>query len=147
MRRYVVALALFGAAMLAASTLTAEEPKKTEKDAKDAKVLTKKELGKMMKDTHKGEKSPHVRVDAELKKDAPDWEQVAKGAKAFTEMGDAFKGVNLGYSSPASYLASTKAFAKAAGEKDKKAATEAFTSLNKSCVACHFYGGAGGAIK
>jgi hypothetical protein len=145
MRRYVLALALFGAAALVAGSLAADEPKKDEK--KDAKALTKKEVGKLMKDTHHGDKSPHVRTVAELKKDAPDWVQLAKDAKAFGAMGDAFKGVQLGYSSPEGYIKSSTAFTKATGDKDKKAATEAFTGLTKSCAACHFYGGVGGTIK
>ena len=139
MRRTVLALTLFTAA-----ALTAEEPKKDEKA--DAKAAIKN-LGKLMKAVHQGEKSPHVRTEAELKKDAPDWEQLAKDAKAFAEMGAAFKGVNLRYSSPEKYLTSSAALTKAAGAKDKTAATEAFTGLTKSCVSCHTYGGVGGAIK
>jgi hypothetical protein len=137
MRRYVLALALFGAATL----VTADEPKK------DAKALTKKDIGKLMKATHHGDKSAHARTVAELKKDAPDWEQLAKDAKAFAAMSDAFKGVRLDYSSPEKYIESTKSFTKATGAKDKKAANEAFTGLTKSCASCHSYGGVGGAIK
>ena len=131
--KYVVILAMFGAAAFAA-----DEPKK---------ALTKKEVGKMMKDVHKGAKSPHVNVDAELKKDEPDWDVIAKGAKSFNEMSAAFARVDLGYSSPAKYNAAAKALTKAAGDKDKKAATEAVASMNKSCSSCHSYGGAGGALK
>jgi hypothetical protein len=145
MRRCVVALALFGAAVLAAGGLTADEKKADEK--KETKALTKKEVGALMKETHRGDKSAQVLVEAELKKDAPDWEQVAKGAKAFARMGEAFRGVELGYSSPAGYIAGAKAFDKAAGEKDKKAASEALGRLNKSCTACHFYGGPGRGLK
>jgi endonuclease III len=140
MRRTVLVLSFFTAAALAANGLTADEPKK------EAKAPTKMDLGKMMKDAHRGEKSPHVRTAAELKKDAPDWEQIAKDAKAFTEMGATLKSAGL-YTSPEKYISSTAALTKAAGEKDKKAATEAFTGLTKSCVACHTYGGPGGAIK
>jgi hypothetical protein len=129
MRRYVLALALFGAAALA----LADEPKK------DAKALTKKDIGKLMKQTHKGDLSPHARTVAELKKDAPDWEQLAKDAKAFAAMSEAFKGVRFDYTSPEKYIESTTALTKATGAKDKKAAHEAFTALTKSCTACHFY--------
>ena len=111
MRRTVLALTLFTAA-----ALTAEEPKKDEKA--DAKAAIKN-LGKLMKAVHQGEKSPHVRTEAELKKDAPDWEQLAKDAKAFAEMGAAFKGVNLRYSSPEKYLTSSAALTKAAAAEDK----------------------------
>ncbi|MBP3960234.1 cytochrome c [Gemmata sp. G18] len=141
MRRFVFALSLFGAALLAANGLTADEPKKT-----DAK-LTKKDLGKMMKDAHHGAKSPHARTAAELKKDAPDWEEITKDVKAFVAMGEAFQKVNLNYTSPAKYIESTTALSKAAGGKDKKAATEAFTGLTKSCASCHFYGGAPGGLE
>ena len=129
MRSYVLALALFGAATLAA----ADEPKK------DEKALTKKDIGKLMKQTHKGDLSPHARTVAELKKDAPDWEQLAKDAKAFVAMSEAFKGVRFDYSSPAKYIESSTALTKATGAKDKKAAHEAFTALTKSCATCHGY--------
>ena len=148
MRRVVFAAALFGAAVLAASGLTADEPKKDEKKA-EAK-LTKKELGKMMKDTHHGEKSPHARTAAELKKDSPDWEQITKDVKAFAAMGETLKSNNYtagAYTSPVKYNASTAALGKAAGDKDKKAATEAFTGLTKSCTVCHNYGGAPGGLE
>ena len=138
MRRYVVALALFGAAVLASNALTADEPKKDDK--KDEKTA-RKEFSKLMKDTHRGDKSPHARIVAELKKDTPDWEQLAKDAKAFTYMGAAFKGVRLDYVSPAGYIKSAAELTKATGEKDKKAASEAFLGLTKTCGACHSYGG------
>lgn len=126
--RCVVLLALLGGAALAA-----DEPKK------DAK-LTKKEVGKMMKDAHHGDKSPHARVAAELKKDAPDWAQLTKDVKAFADMGAAFEKASLGYTSPATYIASAAALTKATAGKDKTAAGDAFAALNKSCVACHNYG-------
>jgi hypothetical protein len=133
MRQYVLALALFGTATLAA----ADEPKK------DAKALTKKDIGKLMKETHHGDKSPHARTLAELKKDAPGWEQLAKDAKAFAAMSEAFKGAQLGYVTPDRYIESATAFAKATGTKDKKAANDAFTGLTKSCASCHVYGAPG----
>ena len=145
MRRTVLALTLFTAAVL-----TADEPKKDEEKA-EAKKLTRKEIGKLMKDTHRGAKSPHVRTEAELKKDPPDWEQITKDVKAFAAMGEALKafGPYQHAYTPAElgYIKTATALSKAAGDKDKKAATEAFVGLNKSCVACHFYGGPGGAIK
>ncbi len=138
MRQIVFALTLFGAAMLATSGLTADEPKK------DEAKLTKKEIAKMMKDAHDGAKSPHARTLAELKKDSPNWEEIAKDAKAFTAMSEAFKKVNLNYKSPDKYIESATALSKAAGNKDKKAANEAFTGLTKSCASCHSYGGVPG---
>ncbi|MCI0700552.1 MAG: cytochrome c [Planctomycetia bacterium] len=152
MPRIVTAIALFCAAMLVASTLPAEEPKKeTPKKAEkqpDEKSV-RKDIAKLMKQTHRGEKSPHVRIEAELKKETPDWDQVAKEAKAFDEMGKAFKnlGIYYPYTSPKNYITHAAALSKAAGDKDKKSATEAFTALNKSCVSCHSYGGPGGILK
>src|SRR5262245_31953931 len=147
MRRVVMAIALFSAAMLVASTLPAEEPKKDEKKPDEETV--RKDIAKLMKATHRGEKSPHVRVEAELKKDSPNWEQVVKDAKAFDEMGKAFKnlGIYYPYTSPASYVKNVAALSKAASEKAKKAATEAFAGLNKSCFVCHGYVGPGGILK
>ena len=136
MRRFVTAIALFSAAVLAANALSADEPKKAE-----SKKLTQKEFSAIMKAAHRGEKSPHTRVVAELKKDAPDWEQLAKDAKAFDDVGKAFKGVKLDYVSPAKYLEGSAALTKAVGDKDKKAAGEAFIKLTNSCGACHSYGG------
>jgi hypothetical protein len=144
MRRFVMAVALFGAAALAAGGLAADEPKKAEKNEPKG---AKKDIGKMMKERHHGEKSAQVRTAAELKKDAPDWDEIAKNAKAFTEMGAAFKGADLGYASPKEYITSAAALTKAVSEKDKKTATEAFTGLTKSCSACHYYGGPGGTIR
>jgi hypothetical protein len=133
MRRIVLVLALFSAA-----ALTADEPKK------DVKV-TKKDVAKMMKETHRGEKAPYTRTAAELKKDTPDWDQIAKDAKAFTEMGAALKSAGL-YTSKEQYVNSSAALVKATGDKDKKAANEAFTGLTMSCGSCH-YGGARAMLK
>src|SRR5262245_49338254 len=108
MRRYVLALVLFSAAALVAGSLAADEPKKDTK-------LTTKDIGKLMKETHQGDKSPHARVVAELKKDAPDWEQLAKDAKSFTAMSEAFKNARLDYKSPTGYTESSTAFTKATG--------------------------------
>src|SRR5689334_18804568 len=135
MRRYVLVLVLFGAAMLVANGLSADEPKKEEKRP------TGKEIGKLMADIHRGEKSSYSRVNAELKKDTPDWGVIAKETKSFSQMSEAFKKAPLGYTSPAKYISSAESLAKAASEKDKKAATTAFVGLTNSCGSCH-YGGA-----
>jgi hypothetical protein len=147
MSRYVLALVLFCAAALVATGLTAEEPRKVGTKAR-AKKLSKVEIAQMMKDAHYGPKTPDARIVAELKKDSPDWEQIAKDAKAFTAMGQALE-VNgpfghpslrdKGLFAPKDYIASASALSKAASEKDKKAATAAFTGLTKSCAACHCY--------
>jgi hypothetical protein len=142
MRKFVMALALFGAAVLAAGALVADEKKADDKDAK----LTKKDLAKLMKDTHRGEKAPYTRVEAELKKDSPDWDVMMKETKAFTEMSAAFKKAELAYTSPAKYIKSAESLTKATADKDKKAATEAFTGLTQSCGSCH-YGGAKAMLK
>lgn len=141
MRRYVLAIALFGAVALVASGLSADEPKK-----KDESKSSKKDIGKLMKDIHRGEKSVYFRVNVELKKDAPDWDVVAKGTKSFAEMSAAFKKAELGYTSPEKYISSAEALTKAAGEKDKKAVGVAFVGLTNSCSSCH-YGGARAMLK
>lgn len=135
MFRIAIAAALFAAGALAAG-LSADEPKKDEKGAKP----TKAELKKMMTAAHRGDKSPHAALVAELKKDAPDWAAVGASAKSFAEMGTALK-AQPGYTSPAKYIAATDALAKAATAKDKKAAGEAFAALRASCISCHTYGG------
>ena len=142
MRRVAFAAALMGAAVLAAGGPAADGPKAAGEGAEAE--LTAKEFGKLMRDAHRGEKSPHARVEAELKKDVPDWERVAADAKAFTAMAGAFKRVELGYTSPAKYDAAAAALAKAAGAKDKAAAAAAFGGLQKSCSACHGYGNPAG---
>src|SRR5688500_5032213 len=95
----IAGVALVAAALFAAGGLTADEPKKDDKAPKRA---TKEQLHEMMKKLHKGEKAPLARVAAEVKKDSPDWEQLAKDAKGFTEMGDMLKG-NVGYTDPTRY--------------------------------------------
>ena len=126
--------AVAAAALFAVGGLTAAEPKKDDKAPKRA---TKEQLKDMMTKLHKGEKSPLTRTAAEVKKDSPDWEQLAKDAKGFTEMGDVLK-VSVGYTDPTRYIAGATALTKAVGEKDKKASAEAFTGLSKSCSACHY---------
>jgi|GEM_PF-2578264 len=131
MFRTAIAAALFAAGALTAS-FAADEPKKDDKGAKAAKV----DLKKLMTAAHRGEKSPHAALVAELKKETPDWAAVGATAKSFGEMGAALK-AQPAYTSPAKYIAATEALAKAATAKDKKAATEAFTALRGSCTSCH----------
>jgi cytochrome c556 len=140
MRQYVLAITLFGMAVLITNALSADEPKKEESK------LAKKDIGKMMADIHRGEKSSYSRVNAELKKDSPDWDVIAKETKSFAEMSAAFKKAPLGYTSPAKYISSAESLAKAASEKDKKAADTAFVGLTNSCNSCH-YGGAKAMLK
>jgi hypothetical protein len=135
-----MAIALFGAAALVANGLSADEPKKEEPK------FTKKDIGKMMKEIHRGEKAAYTRVSAELKKDTPDWDVITKETKSFAEMSAAFKKAPLGWTSPAKYISSAEALAKAASEKDKKAADTAFVGLTNSCSSCH-YGGANAMLK
>jgi cytochrome c556 len=128
---WAAACALAGAAAVAACGLAADAPK--------PERVTVKEIKELMGKTHKGEKSPFARTGAELKKETPDWEQVAKDAKAFAEMGEVLKSGGL-YTDPSKYIAGAAELTKAAKDKDSKAATAAFAGLSKSCSACH-YGG------
>jgi hypothetical protein len=141
MRRFATAIALLGAAALFVGAVGADEPNKGE-----AKKLTTKEFSPIMKAAHRGDKSPHTRVVAELKKDTPDWVQLAKDVKAFEDVGEAFKGVRMDYVSPAGYVKGVAALKKSVGDKDKKAANEAFLGLTKTCGACHSYGGPANAL-
>jgi len=134
MRRIALALSLFVTAALAA-----DEPQKP------ANAPTKADIGKMMKETHKGEKAPYTRTGAELKKDAPDWDRLAKDAKTFAEMAAALKTAGL-YKPTDKYVSSSAALTKAIDAKDKTAAAGAFTGLTMSCGSCH-YGGANAMLK
>jgi cytochrome c556 len=131
MIRVTIAAALFATGALAAG-YAADEPKKDDKGAKAAKV----DIKKLMAAAHRGEKSPHAALVAELKKEAPDWAAVGATAKAFGDMGAAFK-EKPSYNSPDKYVSASEALAKAARAKDKKAATEAFAALRASCTSCH----------
>jgi hypothetical protein len=130
----IAGVAFVAAALFAVGALNADEPKKDDKAAKRA---TKEQLKDMMTKLHKGEKAPLARTAAEVKKDAPDWDQLAKDAKGFTEMGAVLKG-SVGYTDPTRYISGAAALTKAVGEKDKKASAVAFTAFRQSCSACHY---------
>jgi hypothetical protein len=130
-------VALFALAVLVVSSLTAEEPKKP----------TRKDVAEMMKKTHRGEKSAYARTQAELKKDSPNWEEIAKDVKAFREMSAVMKAtLQLTYTPRANYTTSVESLNKAVTAKDRKAALAAFIGLTNSCAACH-YGGARAMVK
>jgi hypothetical protein len=137
-RNWIVAATAFAcAALVIAGNLTAEEPKKDDKaPAKD--TVTRKQLKEMMLKVHRGEKSPLTRAPEELKKDTPDWEQLQKDAKEFTVMSELLSKAGL-YTDPTTYISSSTALSKAIGEKNKKAATESFNSLNQTCGSCHYH--------
>ena len=134
MHRIPLLAAVAVAALFAVGGLTADEPKKDDKAPKRA---TKEQLHEMMKKLHKGDKSPLARTAAEVKKDSPDWDQLAKDAKGFTEMGAVLK-ISVDYTDPKGYIAGATALTKAVGEKDKEASAKAFTTLRQSCHACHY---------
>jgi hypothetical protein len=122
------------AALFAVGSLYADEPKKDDKAPKRA---TKEKVHEMMKALHKGDKAPLARTRDELKKETPDWDQHAKDAKGFTEMGALLKG-NVGYTDPTGYINAAAALTKAVGAKDKGASAKAFTAFTQSCSACHY---------
>ena len=134
MHRIHLLAVVAAAALFAVGGLTAEEPKKDDKAPKRA---TKEQLKDMMTKLHKGEKAPLTRAGAEVKKDAPDWDQLAKDAKGFVEMGAVLK-TSVEYTDPKGYIAGATALTKAVGEKDKDASAKAFTALRQSCSACHY---------
>lgn len=123
------------AVLVAAGWLLADAPKPEAKP-------TKKKVQELMTAAHKGAKSPLGRTNAELTKDAPNWEQLLKDARTFVVVGDALKTRGETYTSPEGYIAASAALAKAAAAKDKAAAAAAFGKLTQSCGACH-YGGVG----
>lgn len=135
MRRNWIASCVTAAALLAVTGLAAEEPKK---DGKAPAKGPKEKVHEMMIAAHRGEKSPLARTKAELKKNSPDWEQLAKDAKAFAEMGEALKTGASPYTNPEGYIGASAALGKAIGDKDAKASGEAFGKLGKSCNACHY---------
>jgi cytochrome c556 len=126
---WAVACALASAATVAACGFYADEP---------AKKVTKEQIKEMMTKVHKGEKAALTRVGAELKKEGLDWEQLAKDAKEFTDLGELLKTGASPYTSPKRYIDSAAELTKAAKDKDRKAATTAFGNLSRSCNACHY---------
>ena len=100
----------------------------------------KEQVPKLMTALHKGDKAPLARTRAEIEKETPDWEQLAKDAKAFSELSELLKSIGSDrYRSPEKYISSVAALTKAAKDKDHKAAKTAFAGLSASCVSCHFY--------
>jgi hypothetical protein len=134
-RKWVSAGVVFAAAALLAAGVAAGEPAKGEPAPKR---LETKELAAMMTRVHKGEKAAFTRAAAELKKDKPDWDQLAKDAKEFVGMGATLKVSANPYTNPQGYIAAAGDLAKAVGAKDAKAAAGAFAALGKSCSACHY---------
>jgi len=132
MHRIPLIAAATAAGLLAVGTLLAEEPKKADKPK------TKEQVKEMMTKLHKGEKSALARTRAELEKDQPDWEQLAKDAKAFAEMGDVLKVSASPYTNPTGYIDGAAALAKASAAKDKAEAGKAMTAFGRSCSACHY---------
>jgi hypothetical protein len=122
-------------AVLAVGGLWADEPKKDDKTPKPA---TKEQVHEMMKKLHKGEKSALTRTKEELKKDKPDWEQLAKDAKGFVEMGEMLNTRPPNYTNPKGYIDGAAALAKAFGAKDKDASGKALAAFSQSCSACHY---------
>ena len=121
------------AALFAVGALAAEEPKKNDK------IPTKdqlKHLREMMTKLHKGEKAPLARTAAEVKKDSPDWGQLAKDAKGFVEMGKALD--ESGHYGRSGYIGGATALTKAIEKKDREASAKAFTALRRSCSGCHY---------
>ena len=124
------------AVVFAVGALFADEPKKDDKTPKRSTEEVLKQLQEMMTKHHKGEKAPLARTAAEVKKESPDWEQLAKDAKGFVEMGKALD--ESGHYGRARYIEGALALAKAVEKKDKDASVKAFATLSKSCSACHY---------
>ena len=134
-RIWIFPVACFCVGAIALGSSATDAPKTEEKAPKK---VTKEEVKKMMIAVHRGEKSPLVLTGLDLKKDSPDWAQLAKNAKEFTAMAELLKVAPPSYTDASKYIESAKNLDKAIGEKDGKKATDAFAGLGKSCSACHY---------
>ena len=107
----------------------------TGSEAADKKEPSMKEL---MRKTHKGDNSPLMRVDRQLRADAPAWTEVRKDVAALMVVSDALKKRgNEGYRSPALYIQGMKALDVATKKEDRKDAGAALGQVKASCMSCH----------
>src|SRR5689334_5516604 len=103
--------------------------------AADKKEPTMKDL---MARTHKGDNSPLMRVDRQLRSDAPNWADVRKDVAALMVVSDRLeKGDGGGYRNPKLYIQGMKSLHVAAGKEDRTASTTAFNQVKASCMSCH----------
>jgi cytochrome c556 len=103
--------------------------------AADKKEPTMKEL---MAKTHKGDNSPLMRIDRQLRSDDPAWTDVRKDVAALMIVSDRLaKGDGGGYRNPALYIKGMKALDAAAKKEDKPASATAFSQVKASCMSCH----------
>ena len=101
-------------------------------------------IEKIMEKLHKGSKAPLKTVQAELKRDSPNWSKVEVDAKIIEKFGAYLPRTKAPKGDQASYEKLAKAYAKnakalehAAGEMDLARAREATKKLGTSCKACH----------
>jgi hypothetical protein len=134
-RIWIFPVACFCVGVIALSGAATDAPKPEEKAPKK---VTKEEVKAQMIAAHRGEKSPLARTEAELKKDAPNWEQLGKDAKEFAKMAELLKMAPPAYTDATKYITSTADFEKAATGKDTQKAVAALMGLRKSCSACHY---------
>ena len=115
-------------------------------DKADKKSPSAKEVKELMAKAHKGDKSPLADLTRQLQAENPEWGQVNQDVKVLGDMAEMLRASPETYKvvytgSADAYITSTKALDRAAQGKDRKAAAEALTGLQKSCAACHYYGG------
>jgi hypothetical protein len=104
-------------------------------EAADKKGPSMKEL---MRKTHKGDNSPLMRVDRQLRADAPAWGEVRKDVAALMVVSDALQKRGAeGYRSPALYIAGMKALDAATKKENRKDAGIALGQVKASCMSCH----------
>ena len=136
MKRFTCVATVLG--MLATLSLTFDLS-----NAADKKEPSKKDRVKeLMIQTHKGDNSPLMKVDRELKAEQPAWEEVQKHTKALVEVKKVMlevggPEVDFGYRSGKEYVKSVGDLETAAQKKDKQAASVAFQSIKASCASCH----------
>jgi cytochrome c556 len=101
-------------------------------------------IKEIMTKAHKGPKSLLGDMNAELKEDEPDWNDIQKDSKELVELG-----IALGKNKPPmgeqsswdrltkNYQANTKSLETAAQGKDKATTKSALSKLQGSCKECH----------
>jgi cytochrome c556 len=108
---------------------------------------TVKHMTETMIRVHRGEKSPYAFLEKEATAKEPNWDEFAKHLKTVKDMskmnGEFVRDEKheRNQKAPSNYADAVKNLAAALEKKDAKLASESFASLQKSCIACHSYGG------
>ena len=93
---------------------------------------------KMMIAVHRGPHTAMATLEVELKKEKPDWNQLRKKAALVELMGLVMQKDNRKQNS---YMKSSAQLLAGIEKKEIKLAKDGFTTLQKSCAACHGWAG------